>query len=113
MDKMSMNLSNNADGENIMYAYARLKNQPQQRKILIVLSDGEPSAQGPAGCTMGIGQFTKETIEMIEKDKSVHIIGLGMSGYSPKRFYKHAYEVKAKQPLEQVLLDIVKNSVLK
>lgn len=113
MGAMSNNLSNNADGENILYAYHRLKNQPKSRKILIVLSDGQPAASGPEGSTIDIGAYTKRVINSIQQDKDVVIIGLGMSGYSPKQFYKNAYKVEHGQPLEPVLLEIVKNGVLK
>jgi cobalamin biosynthesis protein CobT len=109
---MAEHLSNNADGENILYAYQRLKTQPQGRKILIVLSDGEPAAQGPSGATMEIQDFTKQTIEMIERDKSVKLVSLGMDGYDTGRFYKNAIKVEYGQHLEKVLLDMVKNSVL-
>lgn len=110
---MSNNLSNNVDGENILYAYNRLKAQKETRKILIVLSDGEPSGSGPEGATMGTGQFTKNVCQMIEKDKSVLLVGLGMKGYKPDRFYKNAYQVDRGQSLEPVLLDIVKNAVIR
>lgn len=116
LDKMGLMrgcLSNNADGENILYAYNRLKQQKQTRKILIVLSDGEPAASGPEGATMDIGRYTKQVCEMIEKDKDVVLIGLGMSGYKPSRFYKNAIGVEHGQPLEPTLLEIVKNGVLK
>ncbi len=113
MDNMSGYLSNNADGENILYAYNRLRMQPQQRKILIVLSDGQPSAEGPSGAGMDVGQFTKEVVDTIQADKNVHVVGLGMSGYSPKRFYKNAIKVDSGQPLEPVLLEIVKQAILK
>lgn len=113
MGAMAHSLCNNADGENILYAYNRLLAQKEERKILIVLSDGEPSACGPEGHTMGVGQFTKNVCETVEKDKRVMLVGLGMSGYSPKRFYKNAYKVEYGQPLEGVLLNIVKDAVLK
>lgn len=113
MAQMNECLLNNADGENIMYAYARLKRQPESRKILIVLSDGEPAAYGPEGATMDVGGFTKAVVEKIEKDKSVDIVGLGMAGYSPDKFYKNAHSVKRGERLEAVLLDIVKKAIVK
>lgn len=113
MGKMSHCLCNNVDGENILYAYSRLKKQKETRKILIVLSDGEPSGAGPRGASMGVASFTKQVCEEIEKDKNVLLVGLGMSGYSPSRFYKNAFKVEHGQPLEPVLLDIVKNAVLR
>ncbi len=113
MAVMSNHLSNNTDGENILYAYNRLKVQKQSRKILIVLSDGQPSGSGPHGATIGTGQFTKNVCETIQKDKSVLLVGLGMSGYKPSKFYKNCYQVDAYQPLEPVLLGIVKDAVLR
>lgn len=113
MSKMSGALSNNADGENILYAYNRLRQQKETRKILIVLSDGQPAATGPVGATCDIGAYTKRVIQTIEKDPNVTIIGLGMSGYSPKQFYKNAFTVKRGEALEPVLLDIVKQGVLR
>lgn len=110
--QMENHLSNNADGENILYAYNRLKMQQQGRKILVVLSDGEPAAEGPHGSTMEIGDFTKQVIEMIERDKGVNLVSLGMDGYDTKRYYKNAIKVNRDEPLERVLLDMVKNSVL-
>lgn len=113
MARMNEHLHNNADGENILYAYSRLKRQPESRKILIVLSDGEPAGYGPEGSTMDIGSFTKDVVEKIEKDKSVDIVGLGMAGYSPDAFYKNAHAVQRGQRLEAVLLDIVKKAIVK
>lgn len=113
MAKISTCLSNNVDGENILYAYQRLMVQKQHRKILIVLSDGEPAGSGPNGRTIGPGQFTKNVCEQIEKDKRVLLVGLGMSGYAPDRFYKNAYHVEHGQALEPVLLKIVQDAVLR
>lgn len=113
MARMNEHLHNNADGENILYAYSRLKRQPESRKILIVLSDGEPAGYGPDGATMDIGCFTKDVVEKIEKDKSVDIVGLGMAGYSPDAFYKNSHAVQRGDRLESVLLDIVKKAIVK
>lgn len=113
MSRMRNCLCNNVDGENILLAYSRLKQQKQSRKILIVLSDGEPAGSGPTGCTIGPGQFCKNVCEQIEKDRDVLLVGLGMSGYSPSEFYKNAYEVKHGQALEPVLLQIVQDAVLR
>jgi len=113
MGVMTNNLRNNADGENIMYAYNRLLCQQQPRKVLIVLSDGEPAAQGPIGSDMGVDVFTERTIQLIEKDKRVDIIGLGMSGHDPKAFYKNSRAVQRGECLERVLLEVVQKAILK
>lgn len=113
MGRMAENMANNADGENILYAYHRLKQQKEARKILIVLNDGQPAASGPKGATMDIGRFTKNVTETIEKDKGVLLVGLGIEGHNPKGFYKNAYCVDYGQALEPVLLNIVKDAVLR
>lgn len=113
MGKMSNCLSNNVDGENVLYAYHRLRQQKETRKILIVLSDGQPAGSGPEGATIGPGQFLENVCKHVEKDKNVLLVGLGMSGYSPKKFYKNAYKVDYGQALEPILLDIVKDAVLR
>lgn len=113
MGKMSEYLLNNADGENILYAYNRLKNQKEARKILIVLSDGAPAAEGPRGNTMGVGQFTLKVIKDIEKDKRVHLIGIGIGGHDTSFLYKNSVKVERGAPLEPALLEVVKNAVIK
>lgn len=113
MGVMSEYLLNNADGENILYAYNRLKNQKEARKILIVLSDGAPAAEGPAGATMGVGEFTKKVIKDIEKDKRVHLVGIGIGGHDTSFLYKNSVKVEHHAPLEPALLEVVKNAVIK
>ena len=79
----------------------------------ILVSTFSLTNRWPNGKTKGVGQFTKDVCDTIQKDKSVLLVGLGMSGYKPDRFYKNAYQVDAGQPLEPVLLGIVKDAVLR
>jgi hypothetical protein len=113
MGKMSESLLNNVDGENILYAYTRLKNQKETRKILIVLSDGSPAGSGPYGNTMGPGLFTLKVIQDIEKDKHVSIVGIGIGGHDTARLYKNSVKVEHGAPMEPALLEVVKNAVIK
>lgn len=111
MGKMGCYLLNNADGENILFAYNRLKQQPEAKKILIVISDGEPSAEGPDNARMGVHEFTRQVIDTIQADKSVHLFGIGIEGFSAD-MYKNRVIVKGRDKLEPALLDLVKNAVL-
>lgn len=104
---MSAFLANNADGENILYAYNRLKRQPEPKKILVVISDGAPSATGHRDNEMGIAEFTSKVIKQIEADKSVLIHGFGICGHDCS-MYKSRSSVGYGEPLEPALLNLAK-----
>jgi cobaltochelatase CobT len=107
-------LCNNSDGESLLYAYHRLLQQPEARKVMIVLSDGSPSAIGPIGAAgMGVTSFTHHVIKHIEADKRVRLIAIGVAGYSPSRFYRHSYVSNSADQLHQVLLQVASENVLK
>ena len=80
-----MDLRNNVDGESVMIAYRRLLVRPEKKKIMLVLSDGEPAAMGDKGKQCA---HLKNVVDHIMKEKRVHIVGLGIETSSVKRFYK-------------------------
>lgn len=75
---------NNWDGEAVMWAYKRLIVQKAKSKILIVLSDGQPSGDSSnrRNCS-----FTKSVVRSVQK--RVKTIGIGYQSESPKQFYKN------------------------
>ena len=96
-------MSANADGEAILLAYDRLVRRREKRKLLIVVSDGEPAA------TRGgdIGTFTKEVVKEIEQGKRVEIYGLGILSNSVRRYYTQNSVVSNAQDLEPALLQLI------
>lgn len=100
-------LHENADGDHILWAYNRLKNRKEKRKILIVLSDGSPAT--PRGSYYG---YTKEVVETIEKRNIVEIYGLGIMDRNVERLYTHHSKIESSDQLEDAVLNVIKNKIL-
>lgn len=77
---------NNLDGESLEIAYNRLKGRKEQRKILFILSDGEPLAHGDVHA-----QYThlKNVAKRIEADKDVELVAIGFMHEGVRQFYKN------------------------
>jgi len=101
------NLGENADGESILWAYNRLKQQPTKRKILITLSDG-----CPAGYKYGISGFTKRVSEALTKDGKVEMYGIGIMDDNVKHYYPEYTVLKDANELEAALLNVIKRKIL-
>ena len=98
----------NADGEAVTDAAQKLAKRDEKNKILIVLSDGAPA--------YGYGndhQFLVDTVKEIEESKVMDIIGIGIQTTSVERFYKDSKVVNRLEELEGVLLNLLKEKVLK
>lgn len=100
-------MSGNADGEAVLYAYQRLRQRKEKRRVLIVVSDGAPSCSREGD----IDTFTKEVIEEIEADRHVDIYGLGLMSSSVRHYYKHHVVVSRGDSLEQALLTLIDKSI--
>lgn len=101
-------MSANADGEAILYAYDRLAKQTNKRKVLIVLSDGQP-ASSRGDCY----QFTKDVIDKIHKEKRIEIYGIGIMDDTVKELYPHYSVIQHENELEAAVLNVVKKHILK
>lgn len=75
---------NNVDGESVLWAYERLKKQPQRRKILLVLSDGAPAFH-TCDCTWPERHLTN-VIERL-KSENVDLVGIGIGDHAVEKFY--------------------------
>ena len=74
----------NADGESITWASKRLAQRPEKRKILMVLSDGQPSYGGANH--QALAGDLKRVIGMLPK-VGIEPIGVGILTDYPKDFY--------------------------
>jgi cobalamin biosynthesis protein CobT len=98
----------NADAEAVLYTAKRLASRKEKRKILIVLSDGEPtdSVDGSAG--YGLKQVT----DSIRKRGQIELYGIGIMDDGVKGFYgKNASVIKDVNQLNTELLRILKEGV--
>ena len=96
-------MAGNPDGDSIIWAYDRIKNRTEKKKLLIVMSDGQPAA---SRYNKGLGKFTKQTVKEIEASR-VEIYGLGLCDESVAGYYKHHSTVKTAAEIPQKLLELI------
>ncbi len=82
-------LKENIDGEALEWACSRLIARPEERKILIVISDGAPmdDSTNDANGKDLLHCHLKEVVRRIEAGKAIELIGLGI-GHDTSRYYK-------------------------
>lgn len=73
-----------ADG--VLKTYERLRRRPERRKVLMSICDGGPGGGGPGD----EGQHLRNTVELLSKDKSLHLMAIGIGTDAPKAYYRNA-----------------------
>lgn len=88
-------LKENIDGEAIMWAHDRMLDRPEQRRILMVISDGAPVDDSTLSSNSSIylESHLKEVIHTIEHYSSVELIAIGI-GHDVTRYYKQAVTIR-------------------
>jgi cobaltochelatase CobT len=100
-------MEENADGDSILFAYNRLKGRKEKKKLLIVLSDGQPAAHRGRG----IYGFTHKVVKQIEKEGVVDIYGIGIESSAVENFYTQHTVINDSSELEKALLTVLKNKL--
>ncbi len=100
--------ANNADGEAIMWAYSRLLQQKTARKVLIVLSDGQP-ASNRGDCKYHLEQVVKS----IEKQGKVEIYAIGIETDTVELFYSNYQVIQDSSELESALLHLISTRIIR
>jgi len=87
-------LKENIDGEALMWAHNRLMARPEQRKILMVISDGAPVDDSTLSVNSGnyLERHLRRVIEDIEGKSSVELTAIGI-GHDVTRYYKRAVTI--------------------
>jgi len=87
-------LKENIDGEALNWAHERLLNRPEQRKILMVISDGAPVDDSSLSVNSGnyLERHLRKVINNIENNSSVELIAIGI-GHDVTRYYKKAITI--------------------
>lgn len=101
-------MSQNADGDAILWAYRRLRGRKEKRKILIVLSDGSP-ASSRNGDAMG---FTQNVVKEIENEGIVEIVGVGIMDRNVDLIYTNRETINRADQLEAAVLSIIKRKII-
>ncbi|MCV6546811.1 MAG: cobaltochelatase subunit CobT [Cohaesibacter sp.] len=84
-------LKENIDGEALDWAHKRLLARPEQRKILMMISDGAPIDDSTLSVNPGnyLEKHLREVIEEIETRSPVNLLAIGI-GHDVTRYYKRA-----------------------
>ncbi len=87
-------LKENIDGEALMWAHNRLIGRPEQRKILMVISDGAPVDDSTLSVNAGnyLERHLRRVIEDIETRSGVELTAIGI-GHDVTRYYKRAVTI--------------------
>jgi cobaltochelatase CobT len=87
-------LKENIDGEALAWAHARLLARPEQRKILMMISDGAPVDDSTLSVNAGnyLERHLRHIIEDIETRSPVELIAIGI-GHDVTRYYRRAVTI--------------------
>ena len=91
----------NADGESLMYAYARLKKRQERRKVLMVLSDGQPASDGDY---INGHYYLQKVVQDIIKE-GTDVVGIGIASTAVEDYYPNHVVVRSVQDLSGTALD--------
>jgi len=99
-------LKENIDGEAILWAYNRLKKRDEERKILMVISDGAPVDDSTLSVNSGdfLEKHLKKIVKFIENKSDIEILAIGI-GHDVSRYYKKAIKITDVQELGDVMID--------
>ena len=103
-------LKENIDGEAIMWAYSRLKKRKEERKILMVISDGAPVDDSTLSVNSGdyLEKHLKKVVKLIENKEDIEILAIGI-GHDVSRYYKKAIKITDVQELGDVMIGELSN----
>ena len=87
-------LKENIDGEALMWAHQRLIHRPEQRRILMVISDGAPVDDSTLSVNSGhyLERHLRKVIGEIETKSPVELIAIGI-GHDVTRYYRRAVTI--------------------
>ena len=99
-------LKENIDGEAINWAFSRLKKRREERKILMVISDGAPVDDSTLSVNSGdfLEKHLKKTVKHIETKSDIEILAIGI-GHDVSRYYSKAIKISDVQELGDVMIE--------
>ncbi len=99
-------LKENIDGEALLWAHNRLHGRAEERRILMVISDGAPVDDSTASANGGtyLERHLRQVIEWIEKRSSVELIAIGI-GHDVTRYYTRAVTIMDAEQLAGAMVE--------
>jgi len=99
-------LKENIDGEALIWAHARLLARPEDRRILMVISDGAPVDDSTLSVNSAgyLEQHLRKVIEWIEKQSPVQLVAIGI-GHDVTRYYRRAVTIMDVEQLGGTMIE--------
>ena len=99
-------LKENIDGEALIWAHERIYHRYEERKILMVISDGAPVDDTTLSANSGnyLEKHLKLIINFIENQSPVELIAIGI-GHDVTRYYNKAVKITDVQDLGDVMIN--------
>ena len=103
-------LKENIDGEAILWAFNRLVKRKEERKIMMVISDGAPVDDSTLSVNSGdyLEKHLKRTVKFIEANSDIELLAIGI-GHDVSRYYKKAIKISDVQELGDVMISQLSN----
>lgn len=100
--------ANNVDGESVATAGSRLLTRKEKRKVMIVMSDGSPAADGSGA---DLSAHLKSVVKQLT-GQGVEMLGLGMLDSSVKHYYPKSVVVMKVEDIPTKILELTKQMVV-
>ena len=99
-------LKENIDGEALMWAHARLVARPEERRILMVISDGAPVDDSTLSVNSGsyLERHLRQVIGWIESKSPVELVAIGI-GHDVTRYYARAVTIMDAEQLGGTIIE--------
>ncbi len=99
-------LKENIDGEALAWAHARLLARPEQRRIIMMISDGAPVDDSTLSVNNGtyLEKHLRQVIHEIETYSAVELIAIGI-GHDVTRYYRRAVTITDAEDLAGAMTD--------
>jgi len=99
-------LKENIDGEALLWAHNRLIGRAEERRIMMVISDGAPVDDSTASANGGsyLERHLRQVIEWIETRSTVELIAIGI-GHDVTRYYRRAVTIMDADQLAGAMVD--------
>ena len=98
-------LKENIDGEAISWAYNRIKKRKEERKILMIISDGAPVDDSTLSVNSGdfLEKHLKKMVKFIENKTEIEVLAIGI-GHDVSRYYDKAIKITDVNELGDVMI---------
>ena len=99
-------LKENIDGEALKWAYNKMNKRKEERKILMVISDGAPVDDSTLSTNTSdyLESNLKKTVNYIENKTNIELLAIGI-GHDVTRYYKQAIKITDVQDLGDVMIN--------